>query len=206
MWYPLLVGSLAGYLLGNLNGAVCISTLRAKEDVRSHGSGNAGLTNFIRNYGTSSAFLVIAIDVLKTVLACLVGGLLLQPYGMKMEGQMLGGVAVTLGHNFPATLGFHGGKGIMCGAAIALCIDWRIFLILLAIFVVLVALTRYVSLGSVVVAAGFGVCFALFYWERPWVVAGGIFLGVLAVLMHRKNIGRLLRREESKLVLKRKPE
>lgn len=204
MWYPLLIGLLAGYLLGNLNGAVCISTLKAQEDVRSHGSGNAGLTNFIRSYGTGSAVLVVAIDAVKTAIACLLCGLLLKPYGLEAEGKMLGGVAVTLGHNFPATLGFHGGKGIMCGAVIALCIDWRIFLILLAIFALVVMLTRYVSLGSVLVAAGFGICFGLLYWDRPWVVAGGILLGVLAIFMHRKNIARLLNGTESKLSLKRK--
>lgn len=204
MWYPVLIGLLAGYLLGNLNGAVCISTLKAKEDVRSHGSGNAGLTNFIRNYGTGSAALVIAIDAAKTVLACLLGGLLLEPYGLVAEGKMLGGVAVTLGHNFPATLGFHGGKGIMCGAIIALCIDWRVFLILLGVFAVIVMLTRYVSLASTVSAAGFGVGFALFHGDSPWVVAGGFFLGALAIFMHRKNIQRLLNGTESKLSLKRK--
>ncbi len=204
MWYPLLIGSLAGYLLGNLNGAVCISTLKAKEDVRTHGSGNAGLTNFVRNYGTRSSALVIAIDAVKTVLACLLCGLLLAPYGLQVEGKMLGGVAVTLGHNFPATLGFRGGKGIMCGAAIALCIDWRIFLILFAIFALAVMLTRYVSLGSILVAVGFGAGFAIYYWDRPWVVAGAVFLAVLAIFMHRENIARLLHGTESKLSLKRK--
>lgn len=204
MWYPLLIGLLAGYLLGNLNGAVCISTLKAKEDVRTHGSGNAGLTNFVRNYGTRSSALVIAIDAVKTVLACLLCGLLLAPYGLQVEGKMLGGVAVTLGHNFPATLGFRGGKGIMCGAVIALCIDWRIFVILFAIFALAVMLTRYVSLGSVLVAAGFGAGFAIFYWDRPWVVAGAVFLAVLAIFMHRENIARLLHGTESKLSLKRK--
>lgn len=204
MWYPLLIGSLAGYLLGNLNGAVCISTLKAKEDVRTHGSGNAGLTNFVRNYGVKSSALVIAIDVIKTLLACLLCGLLLEPYGLQTEGRMLGGVAVTLGHNFPATLGFHGGKGIMCGAVIALCIDWRIFLILFAVFVLAVMLTQYVSLGSILAAAGFGAGFTIFYWDRPWVVVGGAFLGVLAIFMHRQNIARLLHGTESKLSLKRK--
>lgn len=205
MWYPLLIGLLAGYLLGNLNGAVCISTLKAKEDVRSHGSGNAGLTNFVRSYGTGSAVLVIAIDAAKTALACLLGGLLLAPYGLAVEGKMLGGVAVTLGHNFPATLGFHGGKGIMCGAVIALCVDWRIFLILFLIFALVVALTRFVSLASVMVSAGFGICFALFYWDRPWVVACAAFLALLAIFMHRKNISRLLKGTESKLNLKGRP-
>lgn len=204
MWYPLLIGLVSGYLLGNLNGAVCISTLKAKEDVRTHGSGNAGLTNFIRNYGTGSAILVIAIDAIKTALACLLCGLLMTPYGLTTEGRMLGGIAVTLGHNFPATLGFHGGKGIMCGAVIALCIDWRICLLLLGIFILVVALTRYVSLASLLASAAFGICFALFYRDVPTVAIGGAFLGLLAIFMHRKNILRLLKGTESKLTLKRK--
>lgn len=204
MWYPILIVVLVSYLLGNLNGSVCISTLKAKEDVRKHGSGNAGLTNFVRNYGTAGALLVVLIDGAKAALACLLGGLLLQPYGLQKEGQMLGAVAVTLGHNFPATLGFRGGKGILCGAVVALCIDWRIFVVLLAVFAVAVVLTRFVSLGSVLGAAGFAVGFAVLYWRQPWVAAGGIFLGVLAIFMHRQNIVRLLNGTESKLVLKGK--
>lgn len=204
MWYPILIVVLTAYLLGNLNGAVCISTLTAHEDVRSHGSGNAGLTNFIRNYGTASALYVVLIDGAKAALACFMGGLLLQPYGLEKEGQMLGAVAVMLGHNFPAVLGFRGGKGILCGAVSALCMDWRVFLVLLAVFVLAVGLTRFVSLGSVLCSVGFTAGFALFYWEKPFVVAGAVLMGVLAVVMHRKNIVRLLSGTESKLRLKRK--
>ncbi len=203
MVYAIVLGALVSYCLGNLNGAVCISALLAHEDVRTHGSGNAGLTNFIRNYGTASATLVILIDGVKTLLSCLVCGLLLQPYGLEKEGQMLGAVAVTLGHNFPAALGFRGGKGILCGAMAALVIDLRIFAILLAIFVLCVALTRYVSLGSILGAAAFGIAFAVFYWQRPWVVAGAATLAVLAIVMHRANILRLCKGTESKLSLKR---
>lgn len=204
MWYPISIILCVGYLLGNLNGAVCISTLKANEDVRSHGSGNAGLTNFVRNYGTKSALLVIVIDAIKTVLSCLVGGLLLAPYGLAAEGKMLGGIAVTLGHNFPATLGFHGGKGIMCGALIAACIDWRIFAIVMGVFILCVLVTRFVSLGSVLAAAGFGLCFPLFYPHSAVVAIGGAFLGALAIFMHRKNIARLIAGTESKLKLKRR--
>lgn len=206
MWLPLLIGALTGYLLGNLNGAVCVSTLKAKDDVRTHGSGNAGLTNFIRNYGSGYAILVIAIDGIKTALACLLCGLLLAPYGLETEGRMLGGVAVTLGHNFPATLGFRGGKGIMCGGVIALCVDWRLFLAIMAVFALLTLASRYVSLGSIAASACFAVGFAgiYFYRGQPWVAVGGIFLGALAVFMHRKNIVRLINGTESKINLKRK--
>ncbi len=199
MWYAILLGALVGYALGNLNGAVCMSALLSHDDVRTHGSGNAGLTNFIRNYGTASAALVILIDGLKAAISCLVCGLLLEPYGLGVEGKMLGAVAVTLGHNFPACLGFRGGKGVLCSAVAALTMDPLLFLILAAIFAVSVLTTRYVSLGSVLAAAGFAVGFALRYLDRPWVMAGGIFLGLLAIFMHRANILRLCKGTESKL-------
>ncbi len=198
MWYAILLGALVSYCLGNLNGAVCISALKAHEDVRTHGSGNAGLTNFIRSYGTASAALVILVDGVKTALSCLVCSLLLEPYGLSMEGMMLGAVAVTLGHNFPAALGFKGGKGILCGAVAALIMDIWLFVIFLAIFALAVGLTRYVSLGSVLVAVGFAAGFSVRYWDQPWVVAGAIFLGALAIFMHRANIVRLVKGTESK--------
>ena len=111
--YSIFIAALVSYLLGNLNGAVCMSAIVAGDDVRSHGSGNAGLTNFIRNYGRRSALFVVLIDAGKAVAACLCAGLLLEPYGLYREGMMLGATAVILGHDFPALLGFRGGKGIL---------------------------------------------------------------------------------------------
>ncbi len=204
MWYAILLGALVSYLLGNLNGAVCISTLVSHEDVRTHGSGNAGLTNFVRSYGTASAALVILIDGVKTILACLVCGQLLEPYGLALEGKMLGAVLVTLGHNFPACLGFKGGKGILCGAASLLTMDLRLFAVLVLVFALCVALTRYVSLGSIVVAAGYSIGFAVLYADRPWVIAGAICIGVLAIFMHRSNIVRLCKGTENRLTKKEK--
>ncbi len=199
MWYAIVLGALVGYMLGNLNGAVCISSLKAHEDVRTHGSGNAGLTNFIRSYGTASAALVVLIDGSKAALSCLVCGQLLKPYGLELEGKMLGAVLVTLGHNFPACLGYRGGKGVLCGAVAALTMDPLLFAVLAAVFALCVSLTRYVSLGSILVAAGFSVGFGLRYWGQPWVVTGAVVLGGLCIFMHRANIGRLLKGTESKL-------
>ena len=198
MWYPMVLTALAGYLLGNLNGAVNISMMLSHEDVRSRGSGNAGLTNFIRNFGRGHAVWVLLIDAGKTVLSCLLGGLLLQPYGFYREGLTLGALAVSLGHDFPAILGFRGGKGIVCGAAAAFVIDWRIGLALLAVFALVYGITRYVSLGSVVAAAVFILCFFLFYWGNWYLCAGGTLIGLLAIWMHRSNIHRLVRGEERK--------
>ncbi len=198
MWYAILLGALVSYLLGNLNGAVCMSALLAHDDVRSHGSGNAGLTNFVRNYGTASAISVILIDGAKTALSCLVCGLLLEPYGLRMEGQMLGTVMVTLGHNFPACLGFKGGKGVLCGAVSVLVMDIRLFAVLMAVFALCVLLTRYVSLGSILVAIGYMAGFLILHLDKPWVAAGAVLVGSLAIFMHRANIVRLVKGTESK--------
>ncbi len=198
MWYPILIAALAGYLLGNLNGAVSMSVLLAHDDVRAHGSGNAGLTNFVRNFGIGKGMLVIAIDVGKAVLACLLGGLLLEPYGYYLEGMMIGAVAVSLGHDFPATLGFKGGKGILCGAAVAFTVDWRVGAIAAVLFFGLYFLTGYVSLGSLAASVAFGVGFALFNIGNVWVMVAGIFMAMLAIFMHRENIKRLLSGTERK--------
>jgi len=92
MWLSVLIAVLAGYLLGNLNGAIIISRLVDHKDVRDQGSGNAGLTNFLRMYGPSSAIAVIAIDVVKAVAACLIGKALLAPHDYALEGVLLGGL------------------------------------------------------------------------------------------------------------------
>ena len=197
MWLPILVTVLVGYLLGNLNGAVSVSQM-LNDDVRQHGSGNAGLTNFIRNYGASRSLLVILVDVSKTVLACLVGQLALQGFGYGQEGAMIGAVAVSLGHDFPALLGFRGGKGILSGFFVALTLDWRVALVILGIFALAYFTTQYVSLGSVLGSIGFGVGFAFFYYDNLTVLLCGIFMAALATFMHRENIKRLLRGQERK--------
>lgn len=201
MLYPIIIIVLAGYLLGNLNGSVCISTMMEGEDVRTHGSGNAGLTNFFRNYGGWNTALVALVDGGKTVLACLLGGLILGAFGYEQEGMVLGAVAVSLGHDFPALLGFRGGKGILSGFAAACVLDWRIALLILGVFIITFAITRYVSLGSVLAALTFSVGFAVFHHDNLVVMLGGVFLGLLAVWMHRSNISRLIRGTESKVHL-----
>ena len=198
MWYRVLIAALGSYLLGNLNGAVIVSRVMAHEDVRSHGSGNAGLTNFIRNYGVRTATLVVLIDVGKAVAACLLGQALLSPLGYAKEGQMLGAACVLLGHIFPALLGFKGGKGILSGFTIALMVDWRIGLLIFLTFAVAYGLTQYVSLGSVLAAAMFGVGFILFYRQQPMMMWTALLLAALVIFMHRGNIQRLLRGEERK--------
>ena len=191
----IIVTALACYFLGNHNGAICVSAM-LHDDVRTHGSGNAGLTNFIRNYGASRSLLVILIDVLKAILACLLGGLMFPEYAI--AGRTLGGVCVMLGHDFPALQGFRGGKGILSGWFIAFMIDWRVGLLIAVVFFAAYLLTQYVSLGSVLAAATFGIGFLYFYPHDLLVVTGTMFMSLLTIFQHRANIVRLVKGQERK--------
>ena len=199
MVLSVILTAVIAYLLGNLNGAVIVSHLVAHEDVRSKGSGNAGLTNFTRNYGASTSVFVILIDVGKAVAACLVGGLLLKRLDHYIDGVALGGLFVIVGHDFPALLGFKGGKGILSGVTVALMLDWRIGLFVFGIFLVAYLLTKYVSLGSVLSSGSFGFIYAWVHrGENLFPILVGFFLSALIVWMHRGNIVRLVKGEERK--------
>lgn len=194
----LLLTALIGYFLGNLNGAFIMYKLLTGGDIRKSGSGNAGLTNFMRNFGPAKGIWVLIIDIVKSLAACWLGKILLAPVGYGMEGLMVGAVAVSLGHDFPALLGFHGGKGIVCGFSVALCADWRCALIILAVFAICLYITRYVSLSSVLGAAAFCISFLWLHWNEPFVATMGVVIGLLAIFMHRANIKRLLNGTEKK--------
>ena len=198
MWFNIIITIFTAYMLGNLNGAFLTGYRVAGEDIRKKGSGNAGLTNFIRNYGASPALMVIVTDMGKAALACMVGGGLLAPYGHEIAGRALGGLFVILGHGFPALLGFKGGKGILSGVTVALCLDWRIGLFVFAIFLVAYWTTHYVSLGSVLSSGSFGFIYAIFHWDEKFAVVVGFALSALIVWLHRSNIKRLLAGQERK--------
>ena len=205
MWYLVILAAVASYLLGNLNGAVIISSIYAHDDVRSHGSGNAGLTNFIRTYGRKVAIYVILIDVGKAVLACLISGLLLTSYGYYTEGVAVGAFGVLMGHAFPVFLGFKGGKGILSGVTVACMMDWRIGLVVFGIFLVAYLLTGYVSLGSVLSAGSFGIIYAFVHPDAGiFPIAVALFLSAMVVWMHRGNIVRLIKGQERKTNLLKK--
>ena len=205
MWYLAVLAAIASYLLGNLNGAVIISSIYAHDDVRKHGSGNAGLTNFIRTYGPKIAIYVIVIDVGKAVLACFASGMLLAAYGYYTEGVALGALFVILGHAFPALLGFKGGKGILSGVSVACMLDWRIGLFVFGIFLVVYLLSGYVSLGSILSAGSFGIIYAFVHPDAGiFPIAVSIFLSIMVVWMHRGNILRLLKGQERKTNLLKK--
>ena len=201
---PAVVTAVAAYFLGCVNGAILMSKYVFHDDIRTHGSGNAGLTNFYRTFGTKGVVGVLLSDILKAVFAALLGGFLFGHFlGMPMIGKLIGTTFVLLGHMYPVTFGFRGGKGVLSGVSALMVVDWRIALIALGVFFIAVLLTRYVSLGSVCAAPTFLICMWLFYHNVTFEVLGVIPAGLL-VFAHRGNISRLLHGTENKFHLHRK--
>ena len=193
------ITALLGYLLGCLNGSVMVSHFIIKDDVRQHGSGNAGLTNFYRTYGAKYALGVILFDMGKTVVACLLGGfLLLHVMGDWTLGLLIGGLGCELGHMFPVFFGFKGGKGILSGGTLVWLLDWRIALIAWGLFAALWLVTKYVSLGSVSAAVSMPIATWFFCGHSPVYTALAVVIAGLVVWCHRENIQRLARGEERK--------
>ena len=190
---------LLGYFLGCLNGSVMVSHFIIRDDVRQHGSGNAGLTNFYRTYGAKYALGVILFDMGKTVVACLLGGVMFNHlFGDWALGVLLGGLGCELGHMFPVFFGFKGGKGILSGGTLVWLLNWRVALIAWVLFAALWLLTRYVSLGSVSAAASMPISTWFFCGHSLLYTVLGAVIAALVVWCHRDNIRRLLKGQERK--------
>ena len=190
---------LLGYFLGCLNGSVMVSHFIIRDDVRQHGSGNAGLTNFYRTYGAKYALGVILFDMGKTVVACLLGGAMFNHlFGDWALGVLLGGLGCELGHMFPVFFGFKGGKGILSGGTLVWLLNWRVALIAWGLFAALWLLTRYVSLGSVSAAASMPISTWFFCGHSLLYTVLGAVIAALVVWCHRDNIRRLLKGQERK--------
>ena len=192
------------YFLGCFNGAVIVSKYILRDDVRTHGSGNAGLTNFFRTFGGPLTLVVILCDVIKAILAVLLGIMLIGSIAnAPLLGKYWAALFCLLGHMFPCMFHFKGGKGILSGGAIAIMIDWRVALVVWGGFLLLAVLTKYVSLGSLWAGASFPFipwyCFP--YWQ---IVVLAFIIGGLIVWQHRANIKRLLSGTESKFSLHKK--
>ena len=213
VWIRVIAAAVIAYFCGCFNGAVIVSKYILRDDVRTHGSGNAGLTNFYRTFGGPLTFVVILTDVLKAVVALLIGRWLLVGHlpalAMLMNSPEQAysdywcGLFCLLGHMFPCMFQFKGGKGILSGGTIAIMIDWRIAVVVWGGFLILTALTRYVSLGSLWAGASFP--FISWYcYPQPPIVVLAFCLGGLIVWKHRANIQRLLAGNENKLSFHRK--
>lgn len=207
-----LYAAVAAYLCGCFNGALFTSRLFFHDDVRTHGSGNAGLTNFYRTFGGPLTFVVILTDVLKAIVAVLVG--------VWLTGQLLPipdqaaqqtatamaeywtGLFCLLGHMFPFMFQFKGGKGILSGGTIAIMIDWRVALVVWGGFLILAIFTRYVSLGS----SSTGITLPIITWivYQDWLILIlSIIIGGLIIFKHRTNLQRLAAGNESKFTFHR---
>lgn len=207
------ISAVVAYFCGCFNGAVIVSKYILHNDIRNHGSGNAGLTNFHRVFGGPLTALVILCDVLKAIVALSVGMWLFGRVtvydawaGMwPVLAKYWPALFCLLGHMFPCMFHFKGGKGILSGGTIAIMIDWRIALVVWGGFLLLTALTRYVSLGSVWAGGSFPfiswICF-----PDPVIVVLAFACGGLVVWKHRANIKRLLGGTESKLTFRKKGE
>lgn len=193
---PYLITALCGYLCGSFNSAIVVSRLLLKQDIRTLGSGNAGLTNAYRNMGAKRTALVLLGDILKAVIALSIGGMLLGDVG-----ELLAGAFVIIGHVKPLYFQFRGGKGVLVGATTLAVFDWRIFVIAIGLFIITVAITKWVSLGSMLGALSFPITMYIWY-DQPLFWCFACVLAGVIVYMHRSNVGRILKGTESKFQFK----
>ena len=196
------------YFCGCFNGAVIVSKYILRDDIRTHGSGNAGLTNFYRTFGGFLTLVVILCDVLKAIIAIWVGILLTKQILVDDAvavnlAKYWAGMFCLLGHMFPCMFHFKGGKGILSGGTIAIMIDWRIALVVWGGFLVLAVVTKYVSLGSCWAGASFPFATWFVYHDTVLLVLA-VVIGGLILYMHRANIHRLLTGTENKFSLHKK--
>lgn len=200
----------AGYLCGLLQTGYLYGKIN-HIDIRQYGSGNSGTTNALRVLGPKAGIIVFAGDVLKTAIPCFVVRLVFSGQPQMYLLLLYTGLGVILGHNYPFYLKFKGGKGIAATAGLLVSTDWRVTLICLIVFVLIVALTRYVSLGSLIVSLLFLAGMVIFGGRGDFHLGAEYlneFYGVAAVISglafwkHRANIGRLLHGSENKISLK----
>jgi len=194
----LAITGIVAYLLGGINGAIIASMNFFNKDVRNYGSGNAGLTNFTRTFGVKGAIIVVLVDVLKTVIAVLIGRWLLGLVGYPMVGKMFAGFCAMLGHVYPVYYRFHGGKAVLCVGTLAWMADWRVGLICWAIFLIVVVFTKYVSLGALLACIFLPICIWVFGYTGLEGLLG-LLCSLLMIFAHRENIKRLRNGTESKL-------
>ncbi len=182
-----------GYALGCVSTGVIVSKLYGRIDIRNYGSGNAGMTNVMRTLGWVPSFLTFIGDALKGVLGALIGRWIGGELGMH-----IGGICAILGHNWPALFRFRGGKGMSTSFGYILVVDWRIALVLLGIQVVVLLISGYMSLASMLSACAF--VGLVFLFHESWYAVGGAFVAcALALFSHRANMKRLAEGNENRL-------
>lgn len=210
------IAAALGYFLGSLNFSIIVVKIMTGKDIREMGSNNAGLTNTYRCAGKTCAIITLAGDLLKSILAVSLAMMFcsMLKAGIKGDVQYIGyvaGIAAVMGHIFPVYYGFRGGKGVLAGASAFIMIDPKVFIAILAIFIVILAISKYVSLASIFAAAYCPIA----VFAMSWIVDGCsigkcILYTFLSIIMagtiiwkHKPNIDRLLAGTENKFVFKK---
>ncbi len=209
-----IVIAVIAYLLGSVNSSVIISKRMAAGDIRNANSGNAGATNMARTYGKGLGILTFVCDVFKVLLAAGIAYIIIGKGQFQPNSYLylsLAGLCCVLGHLYPCYFAFKGGKGVSACTGMVLVIDWRIALILLAVFALVVLAFRYISLGSVVIASVYPVItFFMFkngslslaetVWQNRWIAAGiALIFTVIVLVKHIPNIKRIIAGTENKI-------
>ncbi|MBO7227686.1 MAG: glycerol-3-phosphate 1-O-acyltransferase PlsY [Bacteroidales bacterium] len=207
----IVVGLVISYLVGSISPSIWIGRIFYNIDIRTKGSKNAGSTNTIRVLGLKAGIIVFIIDVIKGCLALFLANLFVQLFlfDSQLEIYNIAAAAcVVLGHVFPIYEGFKGGKGVATMLGVLIYLYSSIFAILLAIFIIVFLIWRYISLGSITAAICFPITYYIHsvYWVEdldPILFIFSIAVAIFIVYTHRKNIGRLLKGEEKKFKFKK---
>ncbi len=202
----------AGYFLGSVNAAIIVSKVLYRDDIRKYGSGNAGLTNMLRTYGKKAAVFTLLGDVLKTVLAVLLGRFIgfplssLEAFGASSTGNLfsigayIAALFAVIGHTFPIYYKFRGGKGVLSAATAVCMLQPLVFLFLLLIFVIIVLGTKFVSLGSIIAVMLYPILLDRINGTSICTIFA-LMIAAIVVVNHRENIKRLWAGKENKLSL-----
>lgn len=229
-WWMVMLSAVVAYLLGSINTAVLVTRIvtKGKSDIRQMGSGNAGFTNVLRCVGKVPAIVTIVCDALKCVIAVLIGGFIFSFAGQLLGsqdtvfanelincGKYIAGVFCILGHSYPVYFHFKGGKGVVTAAALIATEDWRVFLCIIATFLIIFICTKIISISSIISAVLYAPYtfvmtfvfdypsgYSLYYVIMSTIAA--LIIGIFVIVKHKENIGRLMRGEEKKITDKKK--
>ena len=208
MAIAIIVVAVISYLIGSINFAVLLSKKMAGFDVRTKGSGNAGSTNMLRSVGKKAAALTLVFDILKGVIAILIALLIGKIPDLDASVLVqIAGICSIIGHTFPIFYGFKGGKGVATSLGVLLVTNWNIGLVCLVFALFLMAVTRWVSLGSIAAAVLFPIL-VIFMPSTAYIAEGNyiafsIILALIVIFNHRENVKRLLQGKENKLSFKK---
>lgn len=225
-WWRILITAVVAYLLGSVNTAVIVTKIvtGGKKDIREMGSGNAGFTNVLRSVGKVPAIFTIVCDALKCVVAVIIGWLIFSTIPADSQilsnefgncGKYIAGIFAILGHSYPVYFHFKGGKGVVTAAALIASEDWRVFIAIIATFLIVFACSKIISLSSITAAVLYGpfTFLATFLFDYPngyslgYVIlstVAALIIGIFVIVKHKDNIKRLMRGEEKKITAKKK--